>query len=551
MQRYSDAQLLLDYAQTGSEDAFREIVRRHAGLVYSAALRQIGSSDFARDITQKVFTALALKAASLSKKLSPESSIAGWLYRATRFESQDLRRSELRRASREQNAMKDAAHESEAVSPDWEPLRPCLDQAMAELTDADRDAILLRFFQNQTLRDVGAALGVSDDAAQKRISRALERLRRSLSRSGAEITASALSVALTTHSLRSVPSGLAQSISAAALNRAASATALTTTTNSIAMTTTQKALIGTAFALLVGTGLYQVRQNSRLQDEVHALQAAETQLSAKLQQAKSENARLAQLAAQAETAASQSSPASNELLKLRGAASLNAREIAQLKAALSDRAERLPESVATLMTSYLGSLRTAENEFQENEIAARLAKMSANLTLSPAQQEQVRDILSSKVAARTELEVAAETGTLPFEEVKARRNKVAREEEQAIAAVLTPDQLTAYQEMQNQEDAPGIKNWAYREASRMAASLNLTPEQRDQAATLLNNLKPGEGGQRLALYSNASDQLALRMQALQSLLTEKQAQSYLHMLQHDVEEHELLARISQAMEKSH
>jgi hypothetical protein len=83
----------------------------------------------------------------------------------------------------------------------------------------------------------------------------------------------------------------------------------------------------------------------------------------------------------------------------------------------------------------------------------------------------------------------------------------------------------------------------------MASSLDLTPDQRDQAAAILNDLKPGEGGKRMALYSNAADQLALRMQALQSLLTEKQAQSYIRMLQQDIAEHTLLARISQAMDQ--
>src|SRR5207302_7661346 len=106
------------------------------------------------------------------------------------------------------------------------------------------------------------------------------------------------------------------------------------------------------------------------------------------------------------------------------------------------------------------------------------------LSLTPAQQQQVRDILTSKVDSRTELEVSAETGSLPFEEVKARRNKVAQEEEQAITALLSPEQLTAYQEMQKEEDAPGIKNWASREASRLASSLNLAPEERERAASI-------------------------------------------------------------------
>src|SRR5882762_584766 len=140
MQRKSDAQLLLEYAQTGGESPFHEIVVRHADLVYSAALRQIESPDLARDVTQNVFADLAGKAASLSKTLTPESSLAGWLYRATAFESQNLRRTELRRASRERQAMQEFAHQPETEPSEWELLRPGLDEAMAGLGEADREA---------------------------------------------------------------------------------------------------------------------------------------------------------------------------------------------------------------------------------------------------------------------------------------------------------------------------------------------------------------------------------------------------------------------------
>src|SRR5437868_5177011 len=178
----SDAQLLLEYAQTGGEAPFHEIVVRHSDLVYSAALRQIGSPDLARDITQNVFADLVRKATPLSKTLTTESSLVGWLYRATRFESQNLRRTELRRASRERQAMEEVIPHPASAPSDWALLRPWLDEAMIELGESERDAVLRRFFRNQPLREVGLALGVSDDAAQKRIGRDLEKLREILSR---------------------------------------------------------------------------------------------------------------------------------------------------------------------------------------------------------------------------------------------------------------------------------------------------------------------------------------------------------------------------------
>ena len=551
MDRKADARLLLEYAQTGGEGAFHEIVVRHADLVYSAALRQIESPDLARDITQNVFADLARKAAPLSKTLTPESSLVGWLYRATTFESQNLRRTELRRASRERQAMQEFVHHPETTLSEWELLRPCLDEAMAGLGESDREAVLLRFFKNQPLREVGLALGVSDDAAQKRISRALEKLREILSRQRRPIAAGALAVAISAHAVQAAPAGLAGAISTIALLApAGSCASAITSTKAIAMTTLHKTLIGATLAVVVGAGIYQVQQNSRLREQVQILQATEKELSADLEKTKTDKARLAERLTQADRAASLPKNPPNELLKLRGAANLNSREIAQLRAALTNQSEKLPESVASIMSSYLGSLRTGEKEFQENDALSTLAKMSARLSLTPSQQQQVRDILTSKVDARTELEVSAETGGLPFEEVRLRRNKVAQEEEEAIKALLSPDQLAVYQEMQKEDDKPGIKNWASREASRLAASLNLAPEQRDQAAAILNDLKPGQGGPRLALYSNAADQLASRMQALQSLLNERQAQAYLRMLQQDIEEHDLMARITKAMNRT-
>ena len=140
MHDQSDAQLLRTYAEHGEEADFAEIVSRHTDLVYSAALRQVYSSDFARDVTQSVFTDLARKARSVSATLSPEASLVGWLYRGTRFAARDLNRNEIRRTQRERQAM-EQVHPTPETPPDWEHLRPTLDDAMSELDDTDRDAV--------------------------------------------------------------------------------------------------------------------------------------------------------------------------------------------------------------------------------------------------------------------------------------------------------------------------------------------------------------------------------------------------------------------------
>ena len=149
MDAQSDAQLLRAYAEHGTEAAFAEIVTRHTDLVYSAALRQVNAPDLARDVTQSVFNDLARKARELCLKIKPEASLVGWLYRGTRFAARDLNRTEIRRTLRERQAM-EQVHPTPDTAPDWEQLRPALDDAMADLDDTDRDALLLRYFKTTT-----------------------------------------------------------------------------------------------------------------------------------------------------------------------------------------------------------------------------------------------------------------------------------------------------------------------------------------------------------------------------------------------------------------
>src|ERR1043166_8862389 len=167
-----DFELLRQYAEGRSEEAFTELVQRHIDFVYSTALRLVQESQLAEDITQLVFIKLARKAAALLR----ESVLTGWLYRTTQFVGQTALRSDWRRRKRERLAMQSTEPnvDSESV---WKEVAPLLEQALAQLRPPDQDALLLRFFAGKSLREVGQALGLSDDAAQKRIHRALERIR--------------------------------------------------------------------------------------------------------------------------------------------------------------------------------------------------------------------------------------------------------------------------------------------------------------------------------------------------------------------------------------
>jgi len=166
----ADLELLRDYACEKSQEAFAELVRRHVDLVYSAALRQVRSPQLAEEVGQSVFTDLARDAANLK----PDTILTAWLYQVTRRTAIDVVRRESRRQARERLAVEMAAMNT---ATDWTHIEPLLDDAMEALDETDRAAILLRYFENKSLREVGQSLGTSDDAAQKRVSRAVERLR--------------------------------------------------------------------------------------------------------------------------------------------------------------------------------------------------------------------------------------------------------------------------------------------------------------------------------------------------------------------------------------
>jgi RNA polymerase sigma factor (sigma-70 family) len=272
MQPKSDARLLREYAEHGTERAFTEIVTRHTNLVYSAAVRQTESPDLATEITQSVFIGLAQGARTLLPRLAGNASLAGWLCRSARNISLNLRRDEFRQHSRERQAMELLDPISE-TAPDWERLRPVLDEAMSELSEPDYDALVMRFFNQQDLRSIGRALGVTDDTAQKRVSRALDKLREHLSRRGINSAAAALTAVLSANAIQAAPAGLTIAISAAALaGTVISTPTLIATTKTIAMTTIQKALVTITTAVAIGTGIYEARQNSTLRGQVQTLQ---------------------------------------------------------------------------------------------------------------------------------------------------------------------------------------------------------------------------------------------------------------------------------------
>lgn len=215
-----DSTLLRRYAASRDEAAFAEVVRRHLPFVYSAALRRLGRDTHrAQDVAQIVFCALARDAHHIARY----PVLSGWLYTATRNAVINAVRGEKRRRTREEEAGHMQQIESESnASPDWSELRPVLDSAMDRLKARDREAILLRFFEGRSLGEVGAIVGVSEDAARKRIDRALAKLRDCLRPQGI-VSTSALAALLAHPPVVAAPAGLLASVTGAALSTSGAA----------------------------------------------------------------------------------------------------------------------------------------------------------------------------------------------------------------------------------------------------------------------------------------------------------------------------------------
>jgi RNA polymerase sigma factor (sigma-70 family) len=207
----NDGELLREYAECGSEEAFQVLVERHSGMVHGVAIRVVRNEPFAEEITQAVFVILARKAAGLR----PKTVVAGWLYRTARFVALEAIRRERRRLEHEERLMQiEENTESASV---WEQITPQLDEALDSLGKTDREAVVLRFLEQRSFAEVALALSTTEAAAKMRVGRALDKLRSALGQCGVAVPAAALLAALSSHGATAAPATLVASVTASAL----------------------------------------------------------------------------------------------------------------------------------------------------------------------------------------------------------------------------------------------------------------------------------------------------------------------------------------------
>ena len=521
----SDTESLRRYVEQHSESAFADLVREHLNLVYSAALREMnGDRSLAEEIAQEVFTALARNAS----RLLNHPSLAGWLYTTVRHTAANSRRADQRRRRREEQVMNELLPE-ESPDPAWRQIRPVLDDALHELKEADRVAVVLRFLENRSLREVGVTLGLHENAARMRVERALEKLRGLLARRGITSTASGLAAALALGVITPAPDVLAGTIAAAAAAKGVAAGSTFTLIKLMSLTKFKVAMLG---ALVIAGAAVPVVQQTRLQ----RVQAENAQLHAQEAESRAHEAELAALRTEIEGLRKieadhtelerlrqyqvQTQP---ELLRLRNLAGVARRASAEAEQLRAQLARQTNEPGTNLVA---GAMVDAMQQAVELQVEARLGRMAASLHLTPEQIQAARDILLRQAQVMKRIFA----GNFNMEDMAA-ADRTAGNPEQQLQALLTPEQHAAYPAYQQEEAAYNARQAANGELLQIEATLALSPDQADRAYAVLYDQSLNQlTGRDTPASTNQAELvqwfLDQKAKALEPVLTPAQLETY-------------------------
>lgn len=426
-------QLLADYTASGSETAFRDLVSRYVDLVYSAAVRLVnGDTHLAEDVTQTVFADLA----RLARTLSRDVMLGGWLHRHTCFVASKTLRTERRRQERERQAVEMNALDDHSAA-NLAALAPVLDEAVNQLSAEDRAAILLRFFEQHDFRTVGATLGSSEEAARKRVDRALEKLHGLLQVRGVTLSGAALATTLAAGSVSAAPAGLALTVSTVALTTAAAGAGTTLTILQIMSMTKLKVAVVTA-VVAAGITIPLVLQH-RTKNQLAEVKAALQLERAQTEKLTAENLRLAKLAVHpAPTPANTNNPAL-ELLRLRG-------EVARLRQDVASERQRTNGPSALSGIKADAAMWKLIRDQQKTGMGSLYKDFAKKLKLPPEQTEKLADLLADNVMENIDhITTVLRDGMTPaqMEPIFAGQEAALLEK---IQALLGPEALAHYQE---------------------------------------------------------------------------------------------------------
>ena len=542
--------LLADYVANGSEAAFRELVTRYLDLVYSAAIRLVnGDTHMAQDVVQTVFVDLA----RLARTFSKEAMLGGWLHRHTCFVAATLLRGERRRRSRERQVAEMNALNNQTDS-NLAQLAPVLDEAINQLGAEDRKAILLRFFEQRDFRSVGEALGTSENAAQKRVSRALDELRMLLRHRGVAVSAVALGTALAGQTVVAAPAGLAASISAAALANAVAGGTFTSSLLKIMTTLQTKVAVSSVVAVIaLGTFSFTLhRSQIKLRQENQSLR----QQFGQLEQQAAEAERLLELHTNGKTLDESQVPESPALAERAARAKKEMADLRSEVARLRSEQEEQTNVPALALLGPMGQLmariwegtnpftmsggtnpvsltfldpstnayaRAFGNQAKalaKESMMGRVSCLKERLNLTPDQTDAVQRVLSDQV----DQQFSGRTRTASSAEELAALSSSPDQVDHQITALLNPEQQTAYGALKNEQQIARARSLAASEVNRLQTFLGLTLDQQDAAFAALYQQSLKE--QSKEGFYTWQVRLEQGMNTLGAILTPSQLEAY-------------------------